>query len=351
MIYMRSFLERLFIIIFCLLNTYKTYPHENIALYFLIVIIISVTLELTNNKRIKIALYVTFYILAISFEPFLLYIPIVLYNLYNDFHIFTILYLPLLAINFSLENTILSIFSVYIAIITSKINEVIEENKISRDKIREDALLLEKYNKQLIKDREKNIHIAILTERNRIARNLHDSIGHTLSSSILQVESLKILSKEEKIIEKLDVLQKTLTNGMEEIRNTIHNLHNESFDLKDEIEKTSANVPNMDIEIVYKIDSSLSYDMKFDILSIVKEGITNCVKHSNADKLKISLIEQPKFYSIVIKDNGSIFDNNTSQSKKGIGLLSIKEIANKYRGFINYGFDNGFKLHITLMKG
>lgn len=351
MIYMRSFLERLFIIMFCLLNTYKTYPHENIVLYFLVILIISTTLELTNNKRIKIPLYIIFYILGISFEPFLLYTPIILYNLYNDFYIFTILYLPLLIINFSLENVILSIFSVYIAIITSKINKVIEENKKARDKIREDALLLEKYNKQLIKDREKNIHIAVLTERNRIARNLHDSIGHTLSSSILQVESLKIISKEKNVIEKLNILQRTLTNGMDEIRNSIHNLYNESFNLKDEIEKICTNVPNLDIDIVYKIDSSLNYDMKFDVLSIIKEGITNCIKHSNADKVKITLLEQPKFYSIVIKDNGNIFDNNALQSTEGIGLLSIKEIANKYNGFFNHSFEKGFKLHITLMKG
>lgn len=69
---------------------------------------------------------------------------------------------------------------------------------------------MQKYNEQLRKDREKNVHIAILTERNRIAKELHDAIGHSLSSSILQVESLKIISKEKPVLEKLDVLQETL---------------------------------------------------------------------------------------------------------------------------------------------
>ena len=36
---------------------------------------------------------------------------------------------------------------------------------------------------------------------------------------------------------------------------------------------------------------------------------------------------------------------------KGIGLLSMNEIANKYNGFLNYSFDDGFKIHLTLMKG
>lgn len=235
--------------------------------------------------------------------------------------------------------------------VTRKQNEILEENIRARDKIKEDSLLLEKYNEQLKKDREKNIHIAILTERNRIAKELHDAIGHALSSSILQVESLKIISKEEKVIEKLNVLQETLTKGMDDIRKSIHNLYNESLDLKEQIERLCTSVPSIDIELVYKIDDDLSYDMKYDILAVVKEGITNCAKHSNADKLKITLLEQPKFYSLIIKDNGSEFDEESIKNPKGIGLLSIKEIAQKYNGFFNYSYDEGFKIHVTLMKG
>lgn len=351
MSHIRRLLEKLFIIIFCLYNTYKTYPDENLALYFLIVLIISSLLELVDNKKIKALLYLVFGALSISYELFILYTPIILYNLYTDFDKFTVILLPLIFVDFYPINLLLSIFSIYISVITKKQKEILEENIRARDKIKEDSLLLEKYNEQLKKDREKNIHIAILTERNRIAKKLHDAIGHTLSSSILQVESLKIISKEKEVVEKLDILQGTLTKGMVEIRESIHNLYNESLDLKDQIEKLSTNVPNIDVELIYRIEDDLDYDMKFDIISVIKEGITNCVKHSNANELKISLLEQPKFYSIVIKDNGSVFDEEALNKTKGIGLLSIKEIAHKYNGFLNYGFDNGFKLHLTLMKG
>ena len=348
---MRRFLEKLFIVSFCLYNTYKAYPEENLPLYFLIVIIISSLLEIVDSKKIKGFLYILFGAMALYYELFVLYIPVVVYDLHDDFNIFTVFTVPLIFTNYYPINLLLSIISVYISIITKKHKEILEENIKARDKIREDSLLLEKYNEQLKKDREKNIHIAILTERNRIAKKLHDAIGHTLSSSILQVESLKIISKEKAVIEKLDILQDTLTKGMEEIRKSIHNLYNESLDLRDQIEKLCTNVPNIDVELIYKIEDNLSYDMKFDIISVVKEGITNCVKHSNADKLKISLLEQPKFYSIIIKDNGSIFDEEALQRPKGIGLTSIKEIASKYNGFLNYSFDNGFKIHLTLMKG
>lgn len=349
--HIKRLLEKLIIILFSLCNTYKAYPEENLALYFLIVIIITSLLELTSNKRIKAFLYIVFGVLSISYRLFILYIPIIIYNLYMDFDIYAVLILPLIFFNFYPVNLLLSILSAYISVMAKKQNEMLEENKKARDKIKEDCLLLEKYNEQLKKDREKNIQIAVLTERNRIAKELHDAIGHTLTSGILQVESLKIISNEKNVIEKLDVLQDTLTKGMEEIRNSIHNLYNESFDLKEQIEKLCTNVPNINVELVYKIEDDLSYDIKFDILSVIREGITNCIKHSNADILRIILLEQPKFYSITIKDNGSVFDKSSLHNTKGIGLLSIREIANKYNGFLNYNFDKGFKIHLILMKG
>ncbi|WP_195838066.1 sensor histidine kinase [Tissierella pigra] len=247
-------------------------------------------------------------------------------------------------------NLAVSSISVYLSTMTNNFTAFLNQNKIVRDELKEDAIYLKKYNEQLKIDREKNIHIAILTERNRIARELHDSIGHAISSSILQVEALKIISNDE-MMGNLNLLQDTLNNGMNDIRNSIHNLYNESLDLENKIENLCKEIPNIEVKLMYKLENDLSYDLKFDILSIVREAITNCVKHSNSTELSISLLSQPKFYSIIIKDNGNRFDHNENLYNKGIGLLSMKEITSKYKGFLNYEFDNGFKIHLTLMKG
>lgn len=349
--YMRRFGEKFLIIMFCMYNTYEIFPEENLVFYFLITLIISSLLDLVSSKKVKATCYTLFGIMCLSYNLFVFYLPLILYNLYLDFNIYFLIAAPLIFIKFSFTNILVSVFSIYIAITTEKHSKILKENRIARDKAREDALYLKKYNDQLKIDKEKNIHIAILTERNRIAKEMHDSIGHAITSSILQVESLKIISTENNIKEKLDIIQNTLTNGMDEIRKSIHNLYNESLDLKEQIEKLCTDVPNIDIILVYRIEDNLSYEMKFDILSVIKEGITNCVKHSNATNLKISLIEQPKFYSIIVKDNGTKFDESSINTNKGMGLISIKEIADKYNGFLNYNFDDGFKIHLTLMKG
>lgn len=348
---MKSFGEKLIIIIFCFYNTYKIYPEQNLVFYFLISLIISCILDLIDNKKVKALIYILFGLMSFSQPVFILYIPLILYNLYLDFGLYTLFYLPLFSIDFSLINLFISILSIYLTILNKKHRLLLDEKREIRDRLRENTLYLQRYNEQIKKDKEKNIQIAILTERNRIARELHDSIGHIISSSILQLESLKIILNKNKVVQKLDILQNTLTTGMNEIRDSIHNLYRESLDLDKKIENLCAEVPDIKTEFLYRVEGDLSYELKHDILSVIREGITNCVKHSSATKLKINLLEQPNFYTIIIKDNGDKYDEKKMKNKNGIGLFSIKEIAEKYNGFLNYQFDKGFKIHLTLMKG
>lgn len=348
---MRKFIEKSIIVSFCLFNAYITLPNSNLSLYFLISVIFSLFLDLIHYKNIRILLSLMYISLCIYDLAFILYLPLILYNLYLDFKFYILLIIPLIYLNFSLLGFFISITSVYMSMTANKYQLFIHENRIIRDELKEDTIIFKKYNEQLKIHREKNIHIAILTERNRIARELHDSIGHSLSSSILQIEALKISSDNSSIKENLNLIQKTLDDGMDDIRNSIHNLYRDSLDLRNRIESLLSEIYTMNTDLIYKIDDDLPYDLKFDIISIVKEGITNCVKHSNASELQISLLSQPKFYTIIIKDNGTNYQEGLINSRDGIGLLSMNEIASKYNGFLNYGYDKGFKLHITLMKG
>lgn len=346
---MRRFIEKSLIIIFCLYNTYKINPSRDIVFYFLMVFILSFSLDLFTRKHIKYLIYLLFAGLVFYDSLFVYYLPLIIYNLYIDFDVYSLLALVLALKNFSPITLIISLISVYLSAMSHRFFILLEENKITRDELKEDTILLRKYNEQLQIDREKNIHIAILTERNRIARELHDSIGHGISSSILQVEALKLVS--DNSLEGLEQLQDTLKRGMKDIRDSIHNLYKESFDLENKIEEICSEIKNLDIKLIFKIEEDLPFDLKFDILSVVKEGITNSVKHSNGTELEITLLSQPKFYSIIIRDNGSKSDISKISTATGIGLLSMEEIANKYKGFLNYGFDEGFKIHLVLMKG
>lgn len=347
---MRSIIEKFIVLSFCFYNSYINSQEVDLVVLFLFSLIFSIVLDLLKDKKHRYIVYMTFAFSAFINHNFLLYLPLITYNIYQDFKEYTIVFFPLLLINPNSLNMILSILSLYLSYSTSLFNTLLTTNKETRDSLVENTLYLEKYNEQLKIDKAKNIHIAILTERNRIARQLHDSIGHSLSSGILQVEALKVIC-DEGFKESLNILQETLKNGMEDIRKSIHNLYKESLDLESKIYELGHDFPDLELDLNYKIYSELAYEMNFDILTIVSEAITNCAKHSNASKIRIALIEQNKFYSISISDNGNNFNKDENIQAKGIGLSTMREIAYKYKGLFNYKFDNGFKIHITLMKG
>lgn len=346
----RRALEKSIIISLCLYNALRMNSTEDLVFILLICLIFSVLLDLLYDKKLKISIYVLFLIASLYNNLFILFVPLILYNSVVELKTYSLLYLFLLLIKISPLNILISMLSMYLSIKTYEHNNLLEESKITRDELREDTISLKRFNEQLRIDRDKNIQIAILTERNRIARELHDSIGHAISSSILQVEALKIIS-DNKIEDSLNLLQNTLQNGMNDIRRSIHNLYNESFDLRAKIQGLCDEIHSIDFKLNYRIDNEMDYDLKYDIFSVVREAVTNTVKHSNATEVKIDLLNQVKFYSIIIEDNGTLFDKDIDSLNKGIGLISMNEIANKYNGFLKYSYDNGFRIRLVLMKG
>ncbi len=362
---MRRFIEKSIIAALSLYASYKFQEGTDYVVFFLISLVISTSLDLITYKNLRYVIYIAFIALAFYNSTFLYYFPLIFYNLYLDFKYYSLISFLLLLIDFSPIIFIITSLSLYFSHTTDKVESIVSDYRMMRDNLKEDTLYLKKYNEQLTLDREKNIRIAILTERNRIAREIHDSIGHSISSSILQVKAIKIIADkkveepldqlkaikiiaDKKVEEPLDQLQGTLSNGMNDIRKSLQGLRDESMDLKTRIENLIDEMPHMDIEFIYNIDEEIDYSLKFDILSIVKEAMTNTVKHSDATKMKISLIQQPKFYTLIITDNGK---GKPSFNQKGIGLDYIGETANKYNGNFNYKYDNGFKIHVTLMKG
>lgn len=353
---MRKWMEKSFIVLFCLYHTYKLNGSNDLAIYFLICLIISLGLDLILNKGVKLSIYTLFGVLSIINPTFIFYLPLILYNMYDDYHYFSFIPILFMLVSPSIPTIFLSFFSIYLSMMNIRFYTLMDKSTQVRDGLKEDALSLRRYNEQLNIDKEKDIHIAILSERNRIARVLHDSIGHSLSSSLLQVEALKIGIGASPVhdfthIKGLESLQQTLNSGMNDIRNNIHHLYNESFDLEDKINQLIEEVSALSISLIYKIDDDLSFQLKFDILSVIKESITNCIKHSNSTALSIKLIGHQNFYSIVIKDNGSNITMNDSYLTEGMGLSSISEIASKYKGFVNFNYNQGFHIHLTLMKG
>ena len=229
-----------------------------------------------------------------------------------------------------------------------RLEEKVSSLRSMRDEVTEKNLELDDRNRQLADAQDNEVRIATLRERNRIAREIHDNVGHMLTRSLLQSGALIVINKDENMKEPLEELRSTLDSAMTSIRQSVHDLHDESLDLKKIIEDTaSAADERFAVSLDYDIGSDAPAKVKLCIAGIVKEGVSNAIKHSNGDKLYISVREHPAFYQLLIMDNG----RSDKINETGIGLKNMKDRAESIGGFISCTpSEEGFRVFASIPK-
>jgi len=232
--------------------------------------------------------------------------------------------------------------------------------KKSRDDSMELQALLQDKNRTLIQKQNAEIYAATLKERNRIAREIHDNVGHLLSRSILMTGALKATSDKTTLTPNIQVLEKTLTSAMDTIRSSVHDLHNRSIDLHETFQSLLNDFHYCDISLDYDVQSEIPADIKYTCIAILKEGLSNIIKHSNATKVVLLLREHQSLYQFSLYDNGTtttlpitLHDNATLTgpiTHTGIGLVNIKERVRSLQGHLQITTDSGFRIFITIPK-
>ncbi|HBL84829.1 MAG TPA: two-component sensor histidine kinase [Clostridiales bacterium] len=209
------------------------------------------------------------------------------------------------------------------------------------------ALMLEIKNKELIEQQDNEINLATLNERNRIARDIHDNVGHMLSSSILQIGAILATAKDDTTKESLKSINTTLSNAMTSIRDSVHDLHEQSIDLYNEVRILVDKFTFCTVDLDYDVQSNPEKKLKYCFITVIKEALSNVIKHSNATKVSIILREHPALYQLVIQDNGTKPDRENSV---GIGLTNIKDRVAAFNGNVNIMADKGFRIFISISK-
>ena len=215
------------------------------------------------------------------------------------------------------------------------------------DNAKEISLHLEQKNKELLEKQDYEIQVATLNERNRIAREIHDSVGHLLSRSILQLGALKAVHRQEpELNAQLDTLKSTLSPAMDSIRKSVHDLHEESIDLRSQLETLCRGFTFCPISLQYDC-GAMPLELKYCLIAIVREALSNIMRHSNATAAQVSAVEFPGFYQMIVQDNGT---RQAAGDRAGIGLRNMEERLAAFHGNLTVSRKNGFRLFITIPK-
>ncbi|MCF8266123.1 MAG: sensor histidine kinase, partial [Melioribacteraceae bacterium] len=199
------------------------------------------------------------------------------------------------------------------------------------------------YSVQLIQSQE--------NERNRIAMELHDSIGQKLlliKNQVLSRIRNVTIEDDKEILEKISVLS---DETISEIRNITHNLRPQYLDqlgLSVAIESIAEKITEIsDIEIIHDIDEEVDDIIpqkdQINFYRIIQESLNNIVKHSKADQVFLKIKKEEGNIILEIRDNGIGFD--ITSNNEGTGLTGIKERSNMLGGVLEIHSDkNGTKI-------
>lgn len=183
--------------------------------------------------------------------------------------------------------------------------------------------------------------LTITRERNRLARELHDTLAHTLSAVAVQLEAVDALwsTRPEQAQERL---QKTITvtrSGLTETRRVLQDLRATPLEdlglalaIRDLAESTAS---RSGIELDLSIEEplgSLSPDAEQSIYRIAQEALANVVNHANARHLTVQLVRLNSHLILTVSDDGDGFDPSKSTSARRLGIQGMRERAEMLGG-------------------
>lgn len=230
--------------------------------------------------------------------------------------------------------------------------------KIMENKI--DELILDK--KELINEhRNKDIlleEIYTNKERNRISRDIHDSVGHRLSAIIIQLSAIEKIAKidGDKAAELSGNLRNYATEALNDIRRVLRRIKPQNVD-KDELITLIQEIINQNskltgLDIKFKFSSkrySIPNNIEEVFLNAVREFISNSIKHGKASLIYINLFYKEDEIILSMRDNGI----GSEKIVKGIGLTALEERIKENKGSltIETGEQKGFSVNIAFYRG
>lgn len=198
-------------------------------------------------------------------------------------------------------------------------------------------------------------HIAQNRERKRIARDIHDTVGHALTGIAAGIDAaLVLIDIDPKATKKqLKQIQVAVKQGLKDVRKALNQIRPGALDnytleasLKKMLKEYS-DIFHIKIDFNYhwgKVDFEKTTEDV--IFRIIEESVTNSLRHGHATEVKISCTKSDKNYISLIQDNGM----GTTHIKAGYGIIQMKERVAIIDGKISFNGNNGFSTKVAIPK-
>lgn len=325
-------------------------------------IVVACCFDVYPHARLRFAAAGAYELAALFVPEFSALLPVVAYVLFGErFWLVRLSWIMPLAAALRTQDVLLVPAAVLCAAAclmawrTKRAGEERERYRALRDEQQEASLSLANKNRELMAAQDYEVRLATLSERSRIAREIHDNVGHLLTRSVLQVEALQVVHADDECVRGgLASVGATLHEAMDTVRKSVHDLHDDALDLRARLEGVIGACGLDDVRLVYDVQD-VPLPVAYGVVAVVREALSNVAKHSDATRVDVSVIEYPALYQLIVQDNGSrdgarstAVDVPTAQA--GIGLQTMEERVSSLGGRLRTGYRKGFRVFATVPK-
>lgn len=344
----------------------KEYPFENLlflsietilgffimkSLYFsysgiIYLIFCDALFRFKENKYVKwLTIPLSLLLIISNYDFFNTLFPLVNADAYFEVYTSTTRGLLQVGINF-LDIINLLFFILFLMIYIA--NEVQENERMTQE-----LIMVHQVNHELENYAAVSEKIAEDKERKRLAREIHDTLGHALTGIAAGVDACiaMIDINPEATKKQLMVISKVVRQGIVDVRNSLNKLRPgalEQHGFKGAIEnmiEEFTSVSDLTISLDYRLDKVDFENAKEDILfRVIQESVTNAVRHGDATHIDISLYIEDNNLYLKIQDNGQ----GCEEIHYGFGLKQMKERLGMINGKVAYDGHHGFLTIVTI---
>lgn len=188
--------------------------------------------------------------------------------------------------------------------------------------------------------------IAVFSDRDRIARDLHDLVIQRLFAAGLSIQSLRRYMTGDPAASTIRTVTAELDETIRELRNTIYSLSDSETEKEllssrvlQAVRTGTQSLPFVPLlTLTGAIDAIRDEETALNILAVITEGLSNAVRHSGADTIRVSVSVEDGFVCVVIQDNGTGFtvpsygNGNGLSPSHGNGLSNMEHRARTLGG-------------------
>lgn len=222
-----------------------------------------------------------------------------------------------------------------------------------RDDLHERLTDLRSSRARLQEAQEHETRAAALAERTRIARDIHDDVGHQLTRLLYQVKALRVVHREAPdVMRDLAGIDATVEESLASMRRSVHALSQQGEDLATALNVLAARSAVERVSVDCALTSAPPARVARCVSAVVREALTNAARHGGAGSARVVVTDYPAFWRVAVDNDGTVPVGRTDgPDPEGLGLVSITDRVEALGGTVRIAARPRFTLLVTIPKG